>query len=63
MKNSEVDDNLMQVQEDGKLLSPILPEHIKNYLIDIDGTICDDIPNEEPHRMATAERYDDALEQ
>ena len=21
---------------------------IKNYLIDIDGTICDDIPNEEP---------------
>ena len=62
MKNSEVADNLMQVQEHGKLLSPVLPEHIKNYLIDIDGTICDDIPNEEPHRMATAERYDDALE-
>ena len=62
MKNSEVADNLMQVQEHGKLLSPVLPDHIKNYLIDIDGTICDDIPNEEPHRMATAERYDDALE-
>ena len=55
-------DNLIQVQEHGKKLSPVLPDHIKNYLIDIDGTICDDIPNEEPHRMATAERYDDALE-
>ena len=33
-----------------------------NYLIDIDGTICDDIPNEEPERMATAKVYPDALE-
>ena len=62
MKNNAVADNLMQVQEHGKLLSPVLQDHIKNYLIDIDGTICDDIPNEEPLRMATAERYDDALE-
>ena len=36
--------------------------NIKNYLIDIDGTICDDIPNEEPERMATARLYPDALE-
>ena len=35
---------------------------IKNYLIDIDGTISDDIPNEEPERMATAALYPDALE-
>ncbi len=48
--------------EDGKSLSPILPEEIKNYLIDIDGTICDDIPNEEPERMETAQVYPDALE-
>ncbi|HFS68158.1 MAG TPA: phosphoheptose isomerase [Flavobacteriia bacterium] len=48
--------------KDGKSLSPILPEHIKNYLIDIDGTICDDIPNEEPERMLTAKAYPDALE-
>ena len=47
---------------DGELISPVLPENIKNYLIDIDGTICDDIPNEEPERMATAMRYNDALE-
>ena len=33
-----------------------------NYLIDIDGTICDDIPNEEPERMATAKLYPDALD-
>ena len=33
--------------EKGERLSPILKEGQKNYLIDIDGTICDDIPNEE----------------
>lgn len=48
--------------EKGELLSPLLPEDIKNYLIDIDGTICDDIPNEEPERMVTAEHYPDALD-
>jgi len=48
--------------KDGNLLSPALAEGIKNYLIDIDGTVCDDIPNEEPERMLTAEVYPDALE-
>ena len=47
---------------DGENISPVLPDNIKNYLIDIDGTICDDIPNEEPERMATANLYSDALE-
>ena len=47
---------------DGKHISPVLPDDIKNYLIDIDGTICDDIPNEEAERMATAKLYLDALE-
>ena len=42
---------------DGELISPVLANDIKNYLIDIDGTICDDIPNEEPERMATANLY------
>ena len=46
----------------GELISPVLRDEIKNYLIDIDGTICDDIPNEEPERMATAKLYPDALE-
>ena len=48
--------------EKGESLSPILDETVKNYLIDIDGTITDDIPNEEPERMVTCEPYPDALE-
>jgi hypothetical protein len=48
--------------EKGENISPILSEEIKNYLIDIDGTICDDIPNEEPERMGTCDPYPDALE-
>lgn len=47
---------------DGHKVSPVLPDDVKNYLIDIDGTICDDIPNEEPERMATAQVYPDALD-
>lgn len=47
---------------DGYHLSPVLNEEVKNYLIDIDGTVCDDVPNEEPWRMATAEVYKDALD-
>ena len=45
----------------GQLISPVLPEGVKNFLIDIDGTVCDDIPNEEPERMATCLPYPDAL--
>lgn len=48
--------------QDGNKLSPHLPEGVKNYLIDIDGTITDDVPNEEPERMATCEPFPDALE-
>ena len=44
-----------KTDESGKHISPSLPEGMKNYLIDIDGTIGADIPNEEAHRMATAE--------
>ena len=62
MKTNPTEDKLIDLVENGQHLSPILPEHIKNYLIDIDGTICDDIPNEEPERMVTAALYPDALE-
>ncbi|RMG87645.1 MAG: phosphoheptose isomerase, partial [Bacteroidetes bacterium] len=47
--------------EKGERLSPQLGQNVKNFLVDIDGTICDDIPNEEPERMATAVAYPDAL--
>ena len=48
--------------EDGNALSPILPKDVKNYLIDIDGTVTEDVPNEEPERMLPCEPYPDALE-
>ena len=52
---------LIQKKIKGESISPVLPNDIKNYLIDIDGTICDDIPNEEPDRMSTATVYPEAL--
>lgn len=61
MKKEDMNNMLHEKRDQGMLISPILPEGVKNYLIDIDGTICDDIPNEEPERMATAEVYPDAL--
>ena len=62
MKNKIGELKLIDAVEDRKTISPVLPDDIKNYMIDIDGTICDDIPNEEPERMATAGLYNDALE-
>ncbi|MDP4580293.1 MAG: phosphoheptose isomerase [Saprospiraceae bacterium] len=47
--------------EKGEALSPLLPENVKNFLIDIDGTVCDDIPNEEPERMISVMPFPDAL--
>ena len=48
--------------EFGNAASPILGEGVKNYLIDIDGTITEDVPNEQPERMATCEPFPDAME-
>lgn len=42
-------------------LSPTLEDGLKNYLIDIDGTITDDVPNEEPERMITCLPYDNSM--
>lgn len=50
------------ITEKGEKLSPVLSKGVKNYLIDIDGTITDDVPNEEPERMGTCEPYPDALD-
>ena len=55
--------DLVQVTDlRGLAISPTLPEGCKNYLIDIDGTVCEDIPNEEPERMATAEVFSDVVD-
>ena len=48
--------------EEGNLISPALKDGVKNYLIDIDGTITEDVPNEEPERMVTCEPFPDALQ-
>jgi len=61
MEKDDIEKNLQETFENGRHVSPVLPQGMKNYLIDIDGTICDDIPNEEPERMGTAEAYPDAL--
>ena len=62
MNKEEVDKLLSEKLEDGEHVSPVLPEGVKNYLIDIDGTITEDVPNEEPERMGTCEPFPDALE-
>lgn len=54
---------LVQAQDaQGNTASPVLPEGVKNYLIDIDGTVTEDVPNEQPERMSTCEPFPDALE-
>ena len=62
MKKEEVDQILSEKIKNGEHVSPILPPGIKNYLIDIDGTVTEDVPNEEPERMETCEPFPDALE-
>lgn len=54
---------LKETKEKGEHVSPVLPDEVKNYLIDIDGTVCDDIPNEQPERMRTANVYPGAVNQ
>ena len=50
------------VGDDGQLVSPTLNAGCKNYLIDIDGTVTDDVPNEEPERMSVVLPYAGAVE-
>ena len=48
--------------DDGHLVSPVLNKGCKNYLIDIDGTVTDDVPNEEPERMSVVLPYQGSVE-
>lgn len=45
----------------GRVISPVFTKETKNYLIDIDGTITEDVPNEEPERMSTCFPFDGAV--
>jgi hypothetical protein len=49
-------------QETNMNVSPTLPEGIKNYLIDIDGTVTEDVPNEEPQRMVDCLPYEGSVD-
>ncbi len=61
MNKEDVEKLLNKKVEGGLHISPILPEGVKNYLIDIDGTVTEDVPNEEPERMGTCKPFPDAL--
>ena len=49
------------IGDEGLPISPQLPEGVKNYMIDIDGTVTDDVPNEEPERMKHVQPYPEAV--
>jgi hypothetical protein len=49
------------VQRDSNI-SPELAFGLKNYLIDIDGTITEDVPNEQPERMSIVEPFEGSVE-
>lgn len=51
-----------KIDKDGRKTSPTFKDGAKNYLIDIDGTITEDVPNEEPKRMVTCLPYPNAKE-
>lgn len=58
----EIKGLVQQVFDMSKNVSPVLPDGTKNYLIDIDGTITDDVPNEEPERMKTCLPFEGSVE-
>lgn len=64
MKKTEMkmDLGLQESNLIGNAISPVLPNGIKNYLIDIDGTITEDVPNEEPWRMETCLPYQGSVD-
>ena len=59
MKKNEAQTDLAQQESN---ISPVLPNSVKNYLIDIDGTVTEDVPNEEPERMATCLPYEGSVD-
>jgi hypothetical protein len=59
MKKNEAQTDLAQQESN---VSPVLPNSVKNYLIDIDGTVTEDVPNEQPERMATCLPYEGSVD-
>ena len=65
MNNKEkIEDKLKpQIDKNGNRISPKLLPGLKNFIIDIDGVVSDDIPNEESERMSTAKEIPGSREQ
>ena len=59
MKKNAAQTDLAQQESN---VSPVLPNSVKNYLIDIDGTVTEDVPNEQPERMATCLPYEGSVD-
>ena len=59
MKKNEAHPDLVQQESN---TSPVLANGVKNYLIDIDGTVTEDVPNEESERMATCLPYEGSVD-
>jgi hypothetical protein len=59
MKKNAAQTDLVQQESN---VSPVLPNSVKNYLIDIDGTVTEDVPNEEPERMVTCLPYEGSVD-
>ena len=59
MKKNEAQTDLVQQESN---TSPVLSNGVKNYLIDIDGTVTEDVPNEESERMATCLPYEGSVD-
>ncbi len=59
----KLSEHLVETWKRRKTVSPRLKPGLKNFIIDIDGVICEDIPNEEPARMVNAREIPGAKEQ
>jgi hypothetical protein len=59
MKKNEAQTDLVQQESN---TSPVLANGVKNYLIDIDGTVTEDVTNEESERMATCLPYEGSVD-
>lgn len=60
MKLKKYNEILMKDKNGG---SPKLLPNLKNYIIDIDGVVCEDIPNEQPEKMPGAKEIKGSKEQ
>lgn len=54
-------ENLKNIKQDNQPISPVLEGNTKNYMIDIDGTVTEDVPNEDPERMKVVKPFPDAV--